>query len=913
MKQTGGIASLPYSSPVAVASYNPPGIVNAGERLGPYEIVAPLGAGGMGSVYRARDTRLGRDVAVKLLLPDLIGDPQLRARFEREAQTLAALNHPHIAAIHDMVESGDRRAIVMEYVAGRPLADVMATGPVPLRLALGYAIDICDALAAAHAAGVVHRDLKPANVVIAESGAVKVLDFGIAKIAGAGGIEPADQHTRATLTGEQTVIGTVGYMSPEQVHGRSVDARSDIFSLGVLLYEMLAGRRAFDAESAAGLLSAVLRDDPPPLRTMAPGVPRSVERITLRCLEKDLAQRYQTAVDLKRALEDARDDFATPAGVEPASTSSPPSGTNQAPERAPRRRVLQPLGYIAAGAAASVLALLAAGAFQPAVILTPRHMPFVTEQAGASLPAWAPDGRSVAYLADANGTPHLFVRSLDADQPTQLTRGSSTIEGGLGWSPDGTRVYFYRDGDLASVGIAGGEATLVARGPGGGFAVHPDGRSIVFARSEGLASLWVIDAETGAERRFDRQGLPTPLVNVGRLAFSPDGRSLAMTAGTTTNSSQGLWIIPWPEGVPRAALAGAPLDFGSQQGLAWMPDSRRVVLSANPEHEATPRLFIADTVSGSVHQITAGANSEVSPSASPDGSRIAFVSRRLGRDLLALPVDGSPPVPVLQSSRNESFPDMSASGAMAYVTDADGAPEVRLRVGTDAWSRKMGRTIANVAQVRLSPDGQRLSVDDVTSAEHAIVIHAVAGGAPVRLDRESTDQHGASWSPDGNWITYRRLLKDRWQLVKMPVGGGASAVLADFTIGGGAGATDWSPDGVWIGHTMEAGGVHLVAADGTARRLLAGPRPTAFRFSRDGARLLAVRRGVERRWELAFYDVVTGRELRVVALPLAASTEIQGMALSPDESQIIVGAGAPTSDIWLLEQFEPPAPFWQRY
>jgi Tol biopolymer transport system component len=387
-----------------------------------------------------------------------------------------------------------------------------------------------------------------------------------------------------------------------------------------------------------------------------------------------------------------------------------------------------------------------------------------------------------------------------------------------------------------------------------------------------------------------------------------------MMAGTTALTSQGLWIIPWPEGAPRETLIGAAIDLGALQGLSWMPDSRRVVFNASAAHEAASRLFVGDIVSGAVQQITTGVNSEVGASVSPDGSRIAFVSRRPGRDLLALPLDGSPPVPVLQSSRNESFPDMSASGALAYVTDADGWPAVRLRRGSDAWSRRMGRQIVNVAQVRLSPDGQRLSVDDASSAEHSIMIYAVAGGTPVRLDRDSTDQHGASWSPDGNWLAYRRLMKNRWELVKAPLGGGAPVILAELeAIGGGGGATDWSPGGAWIAHAMQDGGVHLVAADGKTSRVLAGPRPAAFRFSRDGARMLAIRRGGDRRWELASWDVETGRELGIVALPLSASTEIQGMTLSPDESRIIVGAGAPTSDIWLLENFEPPVPAWRRW
>jgi Tol biopolymer transport system component len=669
-------------------------------------------------------------------------------------------------------------------------------------------------------------------------------------------------------------------------------------------------------------LSAVLRDDPPPLRTIASGVPRSVERITVRCIEKDPRQRYQTAADLKRALEDARDDLVTTVGgIEPASaTQTPASGASVPFRAAARRGVLRPLGYVAAGAAIGALGLLAAGAFPPAIILTPRHSPFITEDLDAHAPAWAPDGRSIAYHAAVDGTHQLFIRSLDAVQPTQLTRGTSSVGGMPCWSPDGTRVYFWRDDNVLSAGIAGGEPVVVARnvGPVAAFAISPDARSLVFARfRDGLTSLWTIETSTGEERRFDRQGLPTPLRHVGGMAFSPDGAALAMVVGTTTMSGQSLWIIPWPDGTPRAALVGAHIDLPSEEGFSWMPDSRRVVFNGSPAHETTSRLFLGDTISGAVHQITTGANSELSPSVSPDGSRIAFVSRRLGSDLLALPVDGTPPLPVLQSSRNESFPDMSSSGALAYVTDADGWPKLRLRMGTDAWSRRIGpdeRGRTNLAQVRLSPDGQRLSVD-VAGAEHTILIYAVAGGAPVRLDRESTDQHGASWSPDGNWIAYRRLLKDRWELVKAPVGGGSPVVLAETEAGGVSvgGATDWSPTGAWIAHIMRAGGVYLVAADGKASRVLAGPRPASFRFSRDGSRLFAVRRGEGRRWELASWEVDSGRELRVVALPIAASTDVQGMALSPDESRIIVGVGTPTSDIWMLEQFEPPVPFWRRW
>src|SRR5262245_57221601 len=244
----------------------------AATRLGPYEIVSALGAGGMGEVYRARDTRLGRDVALKVLPISRFDDPALVARFEREAQALAALNHPHIASIYDVVDAGDYRAIVMELVGGSTLAEVIARGAVPIRAAIGYAADIADALSAAHALGIVHRDLKPENIVITGNGSAKLLDFGIAKL-GHSDDESPDHSTKAALTGAHALVGTLRYMSPEQANGRPVDARTDIFSFGVVLHEAISGRPAFQGDTAASLISAVLRDDPPPLRTFVSSTP----------------------------------------------------------------------------------------------------------------------------------------------------------------------------------------------------------------------------------------------------------------------------------------------------------------------------------------------------------------------------------------------------------------------------------------------------------------------------------------------------------------------------------------------------------------------------------------------------------------------------------------------------------------
>jgi Tol biopolymer transport system component len=281
-------------------------------------------------------------------------------------------------------------------------------------------------------------------------------------------------------------------------------------------------------------------------------------------------------------------------------------------------------------------------------------------------------------------------------------------------------------------------------------------------------------------------------------------------------------------------------------------------------------------------------------------------------DLIQFPVDGGPPEPLLATSRSESYPDMSASGLLAYVTDAEGPYTVRLRSAGEKWSRAVGvsgEIDGEPREVRLSPDGQRVAVG-AYAAEHVIWIYPTAGGTPVRLDSDSTDHHGPSWSPDGNWVAYRRMVNGSWSLVKAPLGGGAVVRLDEASPGGAA--TDWSPTGEWIAHGRPDG-LHLVSPDGAPTRVLAGLRTEAFRFSRDGSRIFAVQRADNRRWELAIWNVTTGREQRSVALPIATSVNLQWLALSLDETRLIVSAGTNTSDIWVLEQFDPPTPLWARW
>ncbi|MGD0437615.1 MAG: serine/threonine-protein kinase, partial [Bryobacteraceae bacterium] len=356
-----------------------------GTRLGPYEILAPIGAGGMGEVYRAKDTKLKREAALKVLPDSFAADPDRMSRFQREAQVLAALNHPNIVTIYDIDACEGVDFIAMEYVSGRTLDRLIPRHGMKTAEFLRCAVQIADALAAAHAAGIVHRDLKPGNIMVADSGLVKVLDFGLAKLTEKTGPEEATETMSPPLTEEGQILGTVAYMSPEQAQGLKLDARSDIFSFGAVLYEMLTGRRAFSGDTNMSTLAAILNREPQPL---AATTPRELNRIVTRCLRKDPARRLQTMADLKVALEELKEESE--------------SGRLEASHIPVASRRIWPL----AGTAIALAAIVTAGAWwlwsSPGKTVSSQpNLRQLTYDAGdTGVPALSPDAKLVAYQSD---------------------------------------------------------------------------------------------------------------------------------------------------------------------------------------------------------------------------------------------------------------------------------------------------------------------------------------------------------------------------------------------------------------------------------------------------------------------------------------------------------------------------------
>ena len=889
--------------------------IASGTVLGPYEIRSPLGAGGMGEVYRAHDKRLRRDVALKVLPEELLSDDVKRRRFADEAQAASALNHPNIVSIFDVSLNSDPPYIVSEVVEGTTLGAMMSGRPMPVRKVLDLAMQVADGMAAAHHVGIVHRDLKPHNIMVRPDGRVKILDFGLAKQVTESRGSSEDQETEAmSLTLEGAVVGTAYYMSPEQARGKTVDRRSDVFSFGIILYEMLAGKRPFGGESRIDALSAIVRDDPPPIDV---SVPMPMRWTLERCLAKDPADRYESTRDLYNDLRKQRDHYEVLSStVAPAITTVKGSGQ--------RLRQWLPGILLIVGVLMGFLLAVFLTAPAPRALQASQFHPLAgvgaTEDAS---PTWSPDGLTIAYPALSGGRPQIFTRSLESTTPLQVTHCPRFCNFPM-WSGDGSRLFFKMGPDIWSVGAAGGEAQFVLGGAER-FAISRDGQTLAFARHEKPSfHVWLSSPPGAKPVQYTPEPFTASDYSGARLAFSPDGRQLLLWVNMpSVGRASEFWILPLPagSGSPHRVLRSLANSF-VVRGISWMPDNRRVVLACViPPDVYRTHLYIATVEKDRVDPLVTGIGREEFPDVSRDGKRLVYTAMDVDHNIIEIPLDGSPVRDLLATNRTEHSPAWSPRAKeFAYVTDRRGTDEIWVKTPEVGWDKPVvtQRSLPDGGTKILdspvfSPDGERIAF----RAGRSIWIVPAAGGAPISLtNAENIQENMPTWSPDGNWIAFYSAGKEA-QLMKARVGGRGPAVqiLSNKTCGNDC-VPDWSPKGDWIAYWQD-GSTVLVSPDGATVRKVRTPGFAAKSWSRDGTILYGLAIGGGNTTLFAL-DVATGKEKRVTDIGpnvRIATLWYPGLrlSLSPDGKALATSSWHMNADIWMLEDFDKPSGLLARF
>ncbi len=733
--------------------------LSAGTRLGPYEIISPLGAGGMGEVYRARDTRLSREVAIKVLPGELSSDRERLSRFEQEARSASALNHPNIITVYDIGQAESVSYIAMELVEGKTLRELVAAGPLAVRKLLPIAAQVAEGLAKAHAAGIVHRDLKPENLMVSTDGFVKILDFGLAKLIPTSSEALSHIPTMGTPeTHPGSVLGTVGYMSPEQASGQPVDFRSDQFSFGSILYEMATGKRAFQRATTVDTLSAILHEEPEAIGRLNPEVPPPCRWIVERCLAKDPEERYASTRDLARDLASVRDHISEVSGSREGTLAALPAVVR----RRNRERLswgLTAIAFLVALAAVTAVVRYAHRAPTPTRLV--RSSIVLPEKFNLRAAALSPDGGRLVFVArDSSGKNLLWIRPLDSlsVQPLPGTENPSFPF----WSPDSRFIGFFADGKLKKIDASGGPPQTLC------------------------------DAPVSRGGTWNREGviLFTPVTNGPLYRVSAAG-GLA-TSVTRMDPSRGedghRWPFFLPDGRHFLYMVASFSSLGQKEKIgiyAASLDSKeeRLLLRANSSMAYVPSFAKAS-----------------------EGYLLFFRER----SLLAQPFDAKglritgDPFPVAEQI--QYFPQtysalfsVSENGLLLY--QARSASAVSQLVWFDRNGKEMGSlgTPGDQANPRISPDGKRVALDiiDSQTGNMDIWIYESSGGIATRFTSDPAFDAGPVWSPDGRrivFISIRQGHSDVYQKSSSGAGSEEPILQSERT----KYPTDWSLDGRFI-------------------------------------------------------------------------------------------------------------------
>jgi serine/threonine protein kinase/Tol biopolymer transport system component len=742
--------------------------------LGNYEILDKLGEGGMGVVWKARDPQLNRIVALKVLSAEKPIGADRKRRFLQEARAASALNHPNIVTIYEIGCDRGTDFIAMEYVAGKTLDRIIPRGGMPLAEVLRLAVPMADALSKAHAAGVIHRDLKPGNVIVSEDGTPKLLDFGLAKLAESHVECGEDSPTRTldTKTEDGAIVGTFAYMSPEQAQAKPVDARSDIFSFGAVLYEMLTGQRAFQAETQLATLTSVLRDDPKPLRALVEDISPEMERIIARTMRKDPAWRFQTAADLKVALAEFKQQ----------SDSGELSAHLTAPR--PTRRTMR-----------AAVTLVVAAIVVLAWRFAPNHpsrevmpvVPLTSYEGPEQNPTFSPDASQFAFGWNGGGERRdfgVYVRMVEGGTPLRLTDGHSPA-----WSPDGKLIAFMRQRSVMLISPLGGPERKLADVVPSLFSTDlawtPDS-AFIAAGDEG--NLVLISVKTGVRRFLTQKG-----ERAGDMlpAFSPDGRSLAF-ARRISGGAWELAVSSPPGAPPRTIESNHGVD-----GIAWAPDGKSLIYSAaRGNTQGIWRISATATPKDQPEQlaIPPGLNLCVSKPGKNGASRMVVQTGGRDTNIWRLDLSTGKAVPVIASTMMEYYPQYSPDGTrIAFASDRSGATEIWVGKVDGSDQVQITSFGSRAAAPRWSPDGRSIAFSSAVGGSLSIYVVDAQGGEPRRV----VEGWRPSWARDGKWIYFGSKRSGSEQVWKVTVDG---ANPVQVTSSGGFELQE-SADGKWLLYT----------------------------------------------------------------------------------------------------------------